>query len=253
MHGDAISRAAMQRAGFFRGGALAAASSRNARLHRFAPFALAALLALPAPPASAAEAAPAPATSVEQLISRLRAMPGFSAAFEEEKQIALLALPLRARGSVHFIPPDRLLRRVTEPEPSLLELDADRLVYTDAESSESLDLGANAMARVFAHTFTDVLAGDLERLRRTYEIEFRPEQAGPPTPETAWQLELVPSDPALARAIERISLRGHGLLLIDLLVREASGDSTLTRFAAVDPSHHFEDAEIRRLLRPPSP
>jgi hypothetical protein len=178
-------------------------------------------------------------------------MPGFSARFEEEKHISLLDRPLVSRGSVYFIPPDRLLRRVTEPTASLLRLEGDRLVVVDPDGSESFDLGANPVARVFAHTFTDVLAGDLEALRRTYAVAFRPERAGPASDATAWQIELTPRDPALARAIASLTLRGHGLVLVDLVVRETGGDETVTRFLDADPAHRFEEAEIQRLLRPP--
>jgi hypothetical protein len=196
-----------------------------------------------------------PATHLEGLIARFKAMPGFSARFEDEKQIALLARPLRSAGSLHFVPPSLLIRRVDDP-PSLLRVESERLVFSDARGSESLDLGANAVARAFAHTFTDVLAGDLEQLRESYEIEFRPETTAPdPTADrgldTAWKIEMTPRDPGLARAIAGLSLRGHGLILLDLVVREASGDSTLTRFAQVDAGRHFDDADIARLLRPP--
>jgi hypothetical protein len=206
-----------------------------------------------ASPAAAGDGAPGElAKTLEGLIARFHAMPGFSARFEEERRIALLETPLRSRGTVHFVPPALLLRRVTEPSASLLRLDANRFVFTDAYGSETFDLGANPVARVFAHTFTDVLAGDLERLRASYEIDFRPETATH-GPESAWRMELTPSDPALARAISGLSLRGHGLVVLDLEVRERGGDATFTRFADVDPDRRFEDAEIQRLLRPPLP
>jgi hypothetical protein len=187
------------------------------------------------------------ATRLESLIEGLRAMPGFSARFEEEKHIALLREPLRSHGSVSFVPPDRLLRRVDEPEPSLLRLEGDELVFADAQGSERFDLGAVPIARVFARTFTDVLAGDLERLRAAYAIDFRPE--GPGT--EPWRLELRPRDADLARAVSGIRLRGRGLALVDLEVREASGDATLTRFTDVDPDRRFSPAEIDALLRRP--
>jgi hypothetical protein len=196
---------------------------------------------------------PGPATQLEKLIDRFRAMPGFSARFEEEKIITLLERPLRSRGVLHFVPPQLLLRRVEQPTPSLLRLDGDQLSFTDATGSETFDLGANPTARAFAHTFTDILAGDIVRLRSGYEIDFVPERVGPKNAETAWRIDLTPRDPALARAITRLTLRGHGLVLIDLVVREAGGDATLTHFEDVNASRRFEEAEIAQLLRPPTP
>ena len=198
--------------------------------------------------AAALAAAPSraePVASLETLIAELRAMPGFAARFEEEKRIALLTEPLESKGSVHFVPPGRLVRRVESPHPSLLLLESEKLVFTDATGTERFDLGANAMARVFAHTFTDILAGDLERLRATYEIVFHPETKAP------WLLELTPRDASLARAISGLRLRGRGLALVDLEVREGSGDATITRFSDVDFERRFEPAEIEALLRPP--
>ena len=214
---------------------------------------VAVLASYPPGPLRAEGGTPAPVTRLEDLIGRFRAMPGFSARFEEEKTIALLSRPLRSRGAVYFAPPALLVRRVEEPVPSLLELDADQLRYSDATGSEQFDLGANPTARVFARTFTDVLAGDLPRLEATYQIAFRAEKPGPAAPESAWQIELTPRDAALARGIESLRLRGHGVALVDLVVREGSGDVTATRFSDVDAKRHFEESEIARLLRPPAP
>jgi hypothetical protein len=223
-------------------------------MKRVAMLAVYTCLLLPALTPAVADAGPA--TSLEGLIARFKAMPGFSARFEDEKRIALLARPLRSRGTLYFVPPSLLLRRVDDP-PSLLRLESDRLVFSDSRGSESLDLGANGVARVFANTFTNVLAGDLERLRAAYEIGFQPEKTGGDVaaadPDDAWHIELTPRDPALARAIAGLSLRGHGLVLLDLVVRESSGDSTLTRFEDVDATRRFEQAEITELLRPPGP
>lgn len=190
------------------------------------------------------------ADSLEALVGRFRQMPGLQARFEEEKSIALLERPLRSSGQLAFVPPQLLVRRVDWPTPSLLRLDGDRLLWADASGSERLDLGANPTARAFARTFTDVLAGDLPRLRASYEISFRPQGSAPAS---AWRIDLTPRDDALARAISSISIEGRGVAPERLWVREASGDATVTRFHDVDPDHRFDEAEIARLLRPPSP
>ncbi len=200
-------------------------------------------------PLRAEDGAAAAAHGLDDLLEAFQAMPGFSARFEEEKTIALLARPLRSRGSIYFAPPRLLVRRVEGPVPSLLELDADQLRYSDASGTERFDLGANPTARVFAHTFTDVLAGDLPRLRTTYHIAFTESS----DESDGWRIQLTPRDAGLARAIESMTVRGHGLVLIDLVVREGSGDATVTRFSDVDPKRHFEESDIAQLRRPPSP
>jgi hypothetical protein len=196
---------------------------------------------------------PSPVRTLEALVDGFRAMPGFSARFEEEKTIALLERPLRASGRVYFVPPQRLVRRVVEPVPSLLELDADTLHYQDATGSDRFDLGASPTARVFAHTFTDVLAGDLPRLRATYDIRFEPEAEGEAGERAPWRLDLVPRDPTLGRAIEGLRVRGHGQVVLDLVVREASGDVTVTRFHDVDSRHAPAPPDAGLPSGPPAP
>lgn len=209
-------------------------------------------LALPsAAPAAGSPEASWRADSLEALVARFRAMPGFSARFDEDKTIALLERPLRSSGRLAFVPPQLLVRRVEEPAASLLRLDGDELLWADGSGSERIDLGASPTARAFAHTFTDVLAGDLPRLRASYDISFRPEGADPTRPGSAWRLELTPRDADLARVIDGVSIRGHGVVPTRLEVREASGDVTVTRFHDVDSERRFEEPEITRLLRPP--
>ena len=194
----------------------------------------------------------APATEMGELLERLGRMPGFSARYEEEKRIAFMSVPLRTSGEMFFVPPHLLLRRVDPPRASLLRIDEETVAFSDATGTQTLDLGANETARILAHTFSQVLAGDLPGLRETYTLTFTPERAGaePPAP---WRLELSPRDEALAQAIRGVAVSGRGLRLDEMVVTETQGDVTTTRFQDVDPARRFAPEEVRSLERPPGP
>ena len=204
---------------------------------------------------SSAAAGPASASagprSLEEMIATFQAMPGLTARFEEERHLSLLSRPLRSRGHLYFVPPDRLVRRVDEPVSSLLQIDSERIAFADDRGSESLDLGANPLARLFAESFTKILAGDLDALRAVYDLEFEPAPEALAEGPALWRLVMVPRAPELAGAIARIELRGSGPGIVGLRVEEAGGDYTATHFDDVDVEHHFGEAELLEILRMP--
>ena len=63
---------------------------------------------------TSSQAQPA-APTLERLLAGFASMTGMSARFVEEKQIALLARPIRSEGVLYFTAPGRLMRRVTSP------------------------------------------------------------------------------------------------------------------------------------------
>ena len=79
--------------------------------------AMAALFAWALPSGASDEAPP----SLEGLMAGMASARGVVAEFHETKEIALLRAPIESRGVLHFVPPDRLVRRVVDPAPSELE------------------------------------------------------------------------------------------------------------------------------------
>ena len=206
-------------------------------------FALLLSLALLGPGRAALAVIPEPPPSLETLFARVARLPGVEARFQEERRVALLRAPLQSEGEVFFVPPDRLARRTDRPIPSLLLVDGDRLWFGDAEHHASVDLDANPVLRPLLEGVRTVLAGDLDALRRNYDLEFIPREAT-----GGWCLRLKPKLELLARVLARIEVHGVDVRLSEVRVTETRGDETLTRFSEVDTHRHFSADELSRLF-----
>jgi len=200
--------------------------------------AAAALLALPA--SSAPQSAESPAT-LEALMRGMAGASGVEARFREEKRLALLSEPIESRGTLYFVPPNRLSRETREPSPSRLVIDGDRVSFRDAAGGETVDLSANPIAREYVANFIVLFGGDLEALSSRYEPRFRGDASG-------WTLELVPRAARLREFIERVTLAGRGRALERMELVEAGGDRTTTWFEAVRTDRVFSEAELARIF-----
>lgn len=168
-------------------------------------------------------------------------MPGLSARFTEEKQIALLAVPLRSEGEIHFAPPGLLLRRVTSPTPSSALIQDGRITMVSGEQRQEIDLSQNPVVAGFVDSFRYILAGDRAGLERTYEASFEQGSDG-------WRLRLVPKTEALRRFLQEMVLEGQGHEVRRMRMVEVSGDTTTTTFRDVNAQRRWSDAERRRMF-----
>jgi hypothetical protein len=181
----------------------------------------------------AVAARPAP-PRLDDLLAEFKKSPGLFARFHEEKHLAMLDAPLVTEGTIHFSPPGRLARRAERPVASALVIDGDKLQFGDADGGQSMNLATNPVARLFVDSFVTLLAGD---------------RAG--RPGGGWVLTLVPRVAPMDKVIKDMVLRGDGLALREMDVRETSGDWTHTSFTAVDVNRRYTPAELARLFRLP--
>ncbi len=190
-----------------------------------------------------AGADPAPATLEALLAGRARAR-GVVAECRETKELALLSAPLESRGVLHFLPPDRMLRRTLEPAPSSLLVDGRRVVFRDADGAAPVDLSADPSAREFVDNFTTVFRGDLAALKRRYDARFESDPPG-------WRLVLEPRDALLRRFVASLTLSGTGESMREMVLVERDGDRTTTRFERVETDHVYTPEEIAALFEAP--
>jgi len=193
-----------------------------------------------------AEALPEP--TLGAFMAGMAGTSGVVARFREVKELALLSEPLEVRGTLYFVPPDRLARVTTAPSSTRLVIDGDRFVFRDAAGGETLDLSENPVAREFVSNFIVLFNGDLDALRSRYEPEFTVEGR-------RWRLVLRPRHRPLSDAVERITLVGEGRALARMELLESDGDRTTTTFHDVEVDRRFDEAELERIfaVRDPLP
>ncbi len=190
--------------------------------------------------AVAAGAAQKP-VSLDALLAQFAALPGLEARFHEEKRMALLAAPLVSEGTLHFAPPDRLVRRTLSPSPSTLLIEKGALRFGDAQGSESIPLDGNPVVRLFVDSFLKILEGDRPALQKIFAMDLKPRG-------NCWELVLKPRLAPMTSVIEQIVLRGEGVVLSQMTLREPGGDQTVTTFTAVDPARKYTPAELAAIF-----
>src|SRR5262245_34974195 len=129
-------------------------ASRRRQRSIAAALCAAALLASPAPgePQASEDQQAGPAT-LEALMRGMAGASGVEARFREEKRLALLSEPIESRGTLYFVPPNRLSRETTEPSRTRLVIDGERFSFRDAAGSEAMDLSASPIAREYVANF----------------------------------------------------------------------------------------------------
>ena len=115
----------------------------------------------PKPAAKAAAKAPA---DIDALLAGLSKAPGLYARFREEKHITLLV----SEGSIYFTPPARFARHTEKPIASVMVIDGNQLQFGNADGQESMNLGTNPVARLFADAFVMLLSGNRAGLEKIF-------------------------------------------------------------------------------------
>ncbi len=191
-----------------------------------------------------------PPSSFAELLDGFSKMTGLEARFEEEKYLALLAVPLRSSGHLYFSPPSTLLRRVEEPRAQDVLVIDDQVRIRDDSGEQTIDLGARGEVRPLVESMLWILGGDLESLERTYRVDYEvvhdPRDDATRVPR--WRITLVPRGEPLSQLISALEVSGRGRVADTLELRETSGDRTLTRILDANPMRRFDPAERRDLF-----
>ncbi|MEO6594484.1 MAG: outer membrane lipoprotein carrier protein LolA [Planctomycetota bacterium] len=197
---------------------------------------------------------PRPADA-KALFRTFAAMSGLEATFEEEKHLALLALPLKSKGHLFFYRRDQqspgyLARHVDEPEPSSVLITPEELRLQNRDGTEVIDLKRSDKVRNFITSLVHVFAGDEAALMKSYEVAFAPEPKDDKNPkdERGWTLTLTPRDKPLNQMLKSLRLVGTGEAVLRIEIHEPNGDRTVTRIVTANPTRTFDQVEQKRLF-----
>lgn len=180
-------------------------------------------------------------TSLDDLLASFRAIEGLECRFHEEKRVALLFAPIVTDGTIHYVRPGRLARRVTSPSPEVILIDGSTLRMGRAGHEETIDLGSQPVVRSFVDSIVQLLAGDRAALERSYTITT--ESLGGGT-----HITMRPRSAPLSDLLESIVFELAGTTLTQMVMTETSGDVTTTTFSEVDVHRRYSASELSRLF-----
>jgi hypothetical protein len=210
--------------------------------------------------AETADSESAPASFAE-LLAGFKGTTGLEARFEEEKYLALLAVPLRSSGRLYFEPPSTLLRRVEEPRPQDILVADHHVRISDGEGVQTIDLASRAEVRPLVESMIWIFTGDLESLETTYRVDYQ--RFDPAVGEDKgqgdrngdaigagerWEVRLVPRDAPLSQLVSELRVSGRGREADTMELTETSGDRTLTRIIEPNPQRQFDSTERREFF-----
>jgi len=133
--------------------------------------------------------------TLDELLGHMATTRGVVAEFREVKLLSLLDAPLETRGTLYFVPPDKLARVTKTPTATRLVLRGDHMRFEDEAGANDIDLSANPVARQFADNLVVLWRGDRAALEKIYRLEFTADGA-------AWKLALAPKGSALTNPVQ---------------------------------------------------
>jgi hypothetical protein len=147
--------------------------------------------------------------------------------FTQSKFLRALTRPLVSQGQLLFAAGKGVLWQVLEPFATRVLVKGDALIkWDDKGVPRRVSFGQTPIFRALSQVFLGVFAGDINRLRKTFEI-------APDVSQSTWQITLKPRDAGFAAIIATIRVSG-GRFVDELLIAEGRGDQTLIRFSSMN-------------------
>jgi hypothetical protein len=151
----------------------------------------------------AALSAAGAAIDAQRIVASLARDAPSSIAFTEARFSALLREPLIVSGTLGYLGPGSLERRVTSPYTETTTIRGDSVrIERDGEATRTFGLKRVPELKGFVAAFAGLLAGDATGLEQDFSLSA----TGDPD---AWQLELSPKEARARRRIRSVLVSGH--------------------------------------------
>lgn len=158
--------------------------------------------------------------SLEGLMAELAQKTPAKSKFVEKKFLKILKRPLESRGTLHFIPPNRLEKITEFPNPESLVVDGKRVTVENKRFRRAIDMDRFPAVAAFVESIRATLKGDLAGLKSVYGTELQ-------GPRDGWQLNLIPLDKNMLAIVKRIVIAGEEARIKSIEIQESDGDHSL--------------------------
>lgn len=172
--------------------------------------------------ASSLTCAPAEPFGLPELMRALAAVPSAEARFTEVRRLEVLSAPLELRGTLRYVRPDRLERRVRAPYEETIRIESDRVTVENPSRGlhRSYPLASLPAAYALVESLRATLAGDVAALERHYRLELAGSRE-------AWRLTLTPREASVAALLTQVRLHGTQARLTRIEYDEGPGERTV--------------------------
>lgn len=182
-------------------------------------FVLACGLVLAAPPRASDTSSDS--IDLETLMHTLAQVKTAGGRFVERKYLSILNEPLTLKGDVLYRAPDYVKKEYDDPGGERYEVQGDRLTMELADGRRrEMSIDEHPVLRAFVESYRGTLSGDLETLRKYFDLELSGTMDD-------WRLLLVPKLAELTEYLTSVIMLGHGGIVYEVHTREASGDHSV--------------------------
>ncbi|EXJ16232.1 outer membrane lipoprotein carrier protein LolA [Imhoffiella purpurea] len=137
------------------------------------------------------------------------------AEYRERVELSLLDQPLESSGHLSYQAPDRLSK--TSDKGDAVLIDGDRIELIRGDGKTRLRISDHAALEGIVLALRATFAGDLDRLRRLYRLDYQSRPDG-------WTLELVPLERGIANLFQSVRIEGVDNRIDRLDILEGNGD-----------------------------
>jgi hypothetical protein len=178
-------------------------------------------LASRAAPEPAACSKDCPSAETIARVERLKRPLPAATGYTEVRFVQMLDTPLILHGDLTYSSADELGKRVASPYEETTKIANGQVeIVRPGKPAKRFSLKRAPALAGFLESFSATLAGDVQRLARSYVIDSSGD-------DTHWQLQLVPRDAALAKHVKRVVIDGSAAAPHCFEIEETSGDSSV--------------------------
>jgi outer membrane lipoprotein-sorting protein len=172
-------------------------------------------------PLTVSQAASSTDVELAALMRTLSAVRAAGGKFTERKYLSILNEPLVLEGMVRYRAPDYVRKEYDDPDSESYEVRGDRLTieFPDGRRRD-LSIDEHPVLRAFVESYRGTLAGDLETLKRYFDLQLDGHM-------DAWQLRLTPRRPELAEYLSAVVVHGRQGTVTRVETLEAGGDRSV--------------------------
>jgi Outer membrane lipoprotein carrier protein LolA-like len=155
-----------------------------------------------------------------RLMRLLAESPSAEVPYVERKYSALLSEPVVSSGTLVYRRPDVVEKNMAVPRAERYRIAGQELTVTRDGKERRIALANEPLLAAFAASLRGVLSGDAGLLGAHYRMALT-------GTERDWSLDLVPIDDEITRYVQRIVVTGRAGRVMQIEVREASGDRSV--------------------------
>ncbi|MFD2113038.1 outer membrane lipoprotein carrier protein LolA [Thiorhodococcus fuscus] len=161
-------------------------------------------------------------TDLETRMRSLAQVIQVEAEYREAVELSLLEQPLESRGHLSYQAPDRLTK--TSDRGDAVHIDGDRIELIEGGRKTQFMISDHAALANVVLALRATFAGDLERLRSLFQLDYQPRADG-------WTLALTPRERGIGNIVQTIRIEGADNRIDRLEILEGNGDRRSMRLS----------------------